>query len=493
MIIHLHSSLTFPQTVISPKLSPRLSLPEPVSQETLNEISAYETQLSALNYQLLEEEMNHKKLLIEKDVRIQELEDTMESMKQATVDPIELSRSTALEERIVEMTIVIEEKDRRIFNLQAELDQLKGQIFALRAQVDRIPELESTINSLDNTLTGIRRLSQPIEVQSADNVELSEISSGDSSLSDEDVKQAEDDTLVTELGSKITSLETTIMDLDRLVITLRTEKDVMTTERDSAMELLRMREEQFRMEMEEVMKIHANEMRVNDETITNLRDKIFTLQDKLEVAEMARISLTTDLELVRAKSAAVVSDIRPTMVSRPVSPLPQLTESTPPTIVAPTPVMVSPEMVAAVVTATPQMLSPRPVQMMQSATTEPENTDDQFEIETDGGSVVNVSERVKAIIDRQREQIEELNFELIALRLKVAEEMVSPKGGKAKILSANDSSKSTPSDQFVIPHRDLVPLSPRPVVQPPTSPPAGCTGCFPSSMFKKHNRNIILV
>ena len=455
----------------SPKMSPRLSLPAPQSESIPDmprcAVELYENRLSVLMQQLQEEGENHKQLLSERESRIQELQDAVASSASAGVDPVEESKAMALEEKIVEMTILIEERDRRIFHLESEIVQLKEQVLHLRHQVDRIPELENTINTLDNTIAGIRRLSAP---DSVDSLESAAESSDDSETSE----RPEDD-FVIELRAKISSLEMTIMDLDRHVITLRTEKDSMTEERDSAMECLRRKEEQFRMEMEEVMRMHAEELKVNDETITSLRDRIFSLQDKLEVSEMAKISLTSELEMEQANrrmTTTLVLPAKPQMVSRPVSPLPVLTESVP--SIAPTPVITSPE-VLPVVTATPQMMSPR-ISSPVDANFE--------EVETEGGSTVKVPERIKAIIDRQREQIEELNFELIALRLKVAEEMVSPAG--KRILG--DSAKSTPSDQFVIPHRDLVPLSPRPVQQP-VSPP-GCTGCFPS-MFKKQ-RNILV-
>ena len=484
------------QAATSPKLSPRLSLPEPVSEQRHanfpNSVEFYETRVSSLVQQLHEEEEYHKLLLVEKENRIQELQDALETTTAARIDPTEESRrSSLLEERIVEMTILIEEKDRRIFHLQSEIDQLREQISSLRSQVDRIPELESTINNLDNTLAGIRRLSSE---QSGDMPENDD----DDDSDEEAFSEKPEDEFVVQLRSKISSLETTIMDLDRLVITLRTEKDSMTVERDSTMDLLRQKEEQFRMEMEDVMRTHAIEMKINDETITSLREKIFTLQDKLETAEMAKISLTTELEMEQARrtileSSSVAETVvaKPEMVSRPVSPLPLLTESIP-TVVAPTPVMASPEMIP-VSTITPQMMSPKLMSPKIVSPEEKNEDENVFEVETENGSTLAVSERVKAIIERQREQIEELNFELIALRLKVAEEMVSP--NNKRILSAGDSSKSTPSDQFVIPHRDLVPpLSPRmPAANQPMSPPAaGCTGCFPSMFRKQKNRNILV-
>ena len=480
-----------------------MSLPESVSErksaETVTSVEFYENRVSALLEQLHEEERTHNLLLCEKENRIQELQDAMDSSKTTRIDPVEESRSMLLEERIVEMTIMIEEKDRRIFHLQSEIDKLKEQIFALRTQVDRIPELENTINTLDNTLAGIRALSAPTNP-----IDDDAVSSSDDG-SEADISEKPEDEFVMELRAKISSLETTIMDLDRIVVAMRAEKESMTTERDSAMESLRQREEQFRMEMEDVMRTHATEMRVNDETITNLREKIFTLQDRLEVAEMAKISLTTELEMEQARRMALLDtnaaqtavstetkNSKPEMISRPVSPLPMLTETIP-TIVAPTPVMASPEVVA-VSTVTPRIMSPK---IVSPKIMSPEKVEEDMmcEIETEGGSILTVSEQVKAVIERQREQIEELNFELIALRLKVAEEMVSP-NNKRILTSGGDSSKSTPSDQFVVPHRDLVPpLSPRAIVsQQPVSPPAaGCTGCFPSMFRKqKHYRNILV-
>ena len=461
-------------------------------------VEFYENRVSALLEQLHEEEESHKLLLCEKENRIQELQDAMATATAMHIDPAQETRSTILEERIVEMTILIEERDRRIFQLQSEIDQLKEQIANLRSQVDRIPELESTINNLDNTLAGIRRLSEPMDSATNDD---DTVSSDDGS--DADMSEKPEDEFVVELRTKISSLETTIMDLDRIVVGMRTEKDSLIMERDSAMECLRQREEQFRMEMEDVMRTHATEMKVNDETITSLREKIFTLQDRLEVAEMAKISLTTELEMEQARRALLENNAvppveqptKPEMISRPVSPLPMLTETIP-TITAPTPVMASPEVVPVVATVTPQIFSPKIMspKIMSPKVMSPEKVyEDLCEVETEGGSVLTVSEQVKAVIDRQREQIEELNFELIALRLKVAEEMVSP--NNKRILSTGDSSKSTPSDQFVVPHRDLVPLSPQRMpaaVHQPMSPPAGgCAGCFPS-MFRKQNRNILV-
>jgi hypothetical protein len=453
-----------------------LSLPAPQSEFNVEapraSVDMYENRLSVLMQQLQEEGENHKQLLSERESRIQELQDAIASVTAGGIDPEEESKTMALEERIVEMTILIEEKDRRIFHLESEIVQLKEEVTHLRQQVDRIPELENTINNLDNTLATIRKLSIPDPMDSQEVGESSDES---------ETSEGPDDDFVVELRAKISSLEMTIMDLDRLVISLRTEKDSMTAERDSAMELLRQKEEQFRMEMEEVMRTHAEELKVNDETITSLRDKIFSLQDKLEVAEMAKISLTSELEMEQAKRmTTTTAPTKPQMVSRPVSPLPVLTESVP--TIAPTPVITSPEVVP-VITATPQMMSPK---IMSPKIASPVAADDNLEeVETEGGSTFKVPERIKAIIDRQREQIEELNFELIALRLKVAEEMISPSG--KRILG--DSAKSTPSDQFVIPHRDLVPLSPRPGQQPVS--PSGCTGCFPS-MFKKKRTHILV-
>lgn len=159
--------------------------------------------------------MAHRELLSEKEARISELETEVAHavMVASPVDdgavcaPVESKpKVRILEHRILEMTIQLEEKDRRIFETESELDQVKVQVNQLRVESDRVPSLETTVSELESSLSSFRDMK---------------------SNSDEEIQR----------------LRTTILNLQEGIEILRGEIEQLTNERDEAVEYMTVNEE----------------------------------------------------------------------------------------------------------------------------------------------------------------------------------------------------------------------------------------------------------
>lgn len=151
------------------------------SEDMLFKLDEYEKKVGKLSELLIEEELAYKSLLSERDQKIAQLE-AMQGLSSAAtppsllmlspqttaaVPPLSTSPSSStpqtsspvsqvlipvapskvrvLEGRIVDMTIALEEKDKRIFELDAEIDKLKVELNQMRLEIGRIAELEEKL------------------------------------------------------------------------------------------------------------------------------------------------------------------------------------------------------------------------------------------------------------------------------------------------------------------------------------------------------------
>lgn len=183
--------------------------------ELSGRLQEYQEKVASLSEQLRQEELAHRELLSEKEARISELETEVAHavMVASPVDdgavcaPVESKpKVRILEHRILEMTIQLEEKDRRIFETESELDQVKVQVNQLRVESDRVPSLETTVSELESTLSSFRDMK---------------------SNSDEEIQR----------------LRTTILNLQEGIEILRGEIEQLTNERDEAVEYMTVNEE----------------------------------------------------------------------------------------------------------------------------------------------------------------------------------------------------------------------------------------------------------
>ena len=226
-------------------------------EEVDSRIEQYEKKIEQLSQLLNEEEAHHRELTAQLEAKISELERSITS----PTSPVESSTPTAtvvipesksklkiLEQRIVEMTVALEEKDRRIFELDSELDKLKVELNQVRVEASRVPELEATVNELDNQVASLQEAAgEPVEA-----AEGHELDSSSSESSGDDLRD------------RILELEQQVKDLDFLVTTLRAEKEDLTAERD------RLAQSATSVEVEE------------------LRARVQQLEEQLEISEMNR-------------------------------------------------------------------------------------------------------------------------------------------------------------------------------------------------------------
>lgn len=154
-------------------------------------LEEYEKKVGKLSELLIEEELAYKSMLSERDQRISQLESlqgnspstrpvappspslllmtpspTMTYCYPTIPGPPALvsqssfvsaaapspSKTKVLETRIIDMTIALEEKDRRIFELDSEIDKLKVELNQMRLEAARTVELQERIGQLESDL-----------------------------------------------------------------------------------------------------------------------------------------------------------------------------------------------------------------------------------------------------------------------------------------------------------------------------------------------------
>lgn len=244
----------------------------------------YEKKIEQLSTLLNEEEAHHRELATQLEGKVAELEKAIVEAGQSSpaesstpsatvVIPESKSKSKILEQRIVEMTISLEEKDRRIFELDSEIDKLKVELNQIRVEASRVPELEATVNELDNQVASLQHTEEPMEGH--------ELDSSSSESSGEDLRD------------RILELEQQVKDLDYLVTTLRSEKTYLTSERDMLA------------------------ARVVPGDIDELRQRIVQLEEELEISEMNRKILRDNFEIendLRVKISADFEALKASIV-----------------------------------------------------------------------------------------------------------------------------------------------------------------------------------
>lgn len=209
------------------------------SEDILFRLEEYEKKVGKLSELLIEEELAYKALLSERDQRITQLESIqggghgspipgspsllLLTPQQQTVYPAAPPQASSpqssspqsscsipplappsgyspsklterkvkiLETRIVDMTVTLEEKDKRIFELENEIDSLKVELNQMRVEASRVGELEARIFEL-------------------------EIAEG----------------TIGELQARIVAHESTISELEEVVCSLKAEIDLISSER----------------------------------------------------------------------------------------------------------------------------------------------------------------------------------------------------------------------------------------------------------------------
>jgi DNA repair exonuclease SbcCD ATPase subunit len=223
-------------------------------------ISQYEEKIEQLSTHLNEEEEAHRALTAKLESKIDELQQAMSSASSAkdtpsetvspvvaTVIPVSKSKVKILEQRIVELTITLDEKDKRMFDLESEIDRVKVELNQVRVEALRVPELEATILDLDNQLSAH---------QSAPHAS-DELSSHVGDEIEADVPP-QDDLMMTRVGE----LERTVSELTALISELRMEKEQLLSERS---EMVRV---------------------VADDRIMELEKKVSELEEQIEISEV---------------------------------------------------------------------------------------------------------------------------------------------------------------------------------------------------------------
>ncbi len=214
-------------------------------------ITQYEQKIEQLSNLLNQEEESHRELVTKLETKVEELQQAMaQSVKDPStpaeiqspapviVVPVSKAKVKVLEQRIVEMTISLEEKDRRIFELETEIDQVKVELNQVRVEADRVPELETTIHAYQSRECEGEASVPPISEPEAD--------------------------------ARIPELEQRIEELTKTIEALKADKDLLEAERN------------------EIINGPGEEVSPQSEEIEELRQKIHELEEALEVSEMNR-------------------------------------------------------------------------------------------------------------------------------------------------------------------------------------------------------------
>ncbi len=302
--------------------SPASELTAPSVDASLeSKIALYEQKIEQLSNLLNDEEESHRELQGKLEAKIDELQqavsatessrtssppsETVSPVVTAAVVPVNKSKVKVLEQRIVEMTIVLEDKDKRIFELESELDRVKVELNQMRVEVARIPELEATMLDLDNQIAALKP-----KLPEDDSVRLDDLHEGVLGPPSDDgqpelIEAADavpEEPMVAERPSeqedsieKVSALEKTIMELSDLVAELRADKEVLLTERD------------------QLVTVVLEEARIEE-----LKKRVAELEEQLEISEMNRrilrdnftkeneVKLELQVELERMKARELV-------------------------------------------------------------------------------------------------------------------------------------------------------------------------------------------
>ncbi len=160
-------------------LSPTSGQVDAAMEEINARFVEYQDRLLELSTRMHEQEREHRETLALKDARIAELEaaqifktPAMSSSGSpeigAVCPPVESKpKIKILEQRIIEMTILLDEKDKAVYEAEDRLDQVKIETNQMRVEVTRIPDLLVTINELEHTVSELRAF----EVRKNDEVE----------------------------------------------------------------------------------------------------------------------------------------------------------------------------------------------------------------------------------------------------------------------------------------------------------------------------------
>ena len=437
-----------------------LTLPPTMSEDVQSQLAGYEQRIAELTAQLAEEEARHSQLLAERDSKIAELEHVSRSPVNASTPsesasplgaatpPAECkSKVKILEQRIVEMTLSLDEKDRQIFELECEIDRVKVELNQVRVEAARVPELEATINELDNTIAGLKEAvvvatEPPTVVENVSGVQEDSMTSSDDSAT-----QSSGESVTADPALRVAELEGVVITLTGLVEQLQAAAPVDTlvgdisgvedslrtriAELEEQLEISEMNrqilKQNFALENEEKMKaIHRLDSIKGDMSDEEV-DRVMSAADPVDTPteEVDGIDGVQHDVIVDDRGIPVVED--------------GLVETTPP----PT---------ADAVEAAP---TPAPVQYVQAAPAP-------IELQLPTGETLVVTEAAAEYVKSQWEQIEALTTEIQYLKL-----------------AGKDSTTSTPEDPI---HPEIQRSSPRPS---PVSAKCGGGGCF-GTMFKRN-------
>ncbi len=240
--------------------SPADEYPHPTA-EIEAKIGLYEQKIEQLSKLLNEEEATHRDLVEKLETKVEELQQAVLDSKAAStpseslspapavVVPINKSKIKILEQRIVEMTISLEENDKHIFDLGMEIDRLKVELNQVRVEADRVPGLESAIVELEGKFSNALADDSP----AVPPMETLSIPSSDSDM-------------------KIAELERTVRELSERVELLKADKERLEEERALAVDELL------------VEPITQNNVTV----VEDLKQRVSELEEALEISEMNR-------------------------------------------------------------------------------------------------------------------------------------------------------------------------------------------------------------
>ena len=260
-------------------------LPPAIPEDVQFRLDEYEKKIEHLAKLLTEEESLHRNLVSERDQKIRELEETGKAVSEVmsptfgSVIPETKSKIKVLEQRIVEMTISLEEKDKTLFELECEVDRMKVELNQMRVEAARVQELEATINELENQMVAL----DPVVEDIPSAVSLTEPSS---EVTQEELLETPESSDTKNFRARIAELEGTVAELDALVLELRREKEELKVTRDEAAEVALMRAKIL--ELEEQLEV------------SEMNRKI--LKDNFTIENEEKMKLMVELELFKSKT-----------------------------------------------------------------------------------------------------------------------------------------------------------------------------------------------
>jgi chromosome segregation ATPase len=220
-------------------------------------ITLYEQKMEQLSKLLNEEEAAHRDLVEKLESKVEELQQAVVSSKASStpsesmspvpttvVVPVTKSKLKVLEQRIMEMTLSLEEKDKTIFDLGMEIDKVKVELNQVRVEAARVPELLTAIHDLESK-------TNPTLEDEASVPPIEEVTAPDT----------------TETDNRIAALELTVQELTAQIESLKAEKSQIEETRAELVE-----------EVPEAQIDH----------LAALRERLSHLEECLEISEMNR-------------------------------------------------------------------------------------------------------------------------------------------------------------------------------------------------------------